>query len=116
MFEATPAIAMSPALPATPRVLAQAVGSGYVPCVYEDGRINRLPRKAKSTPAAALRYAERRLYFSQLRTNEARRRLAAISDPFWLRLVAGMNLQPKIVHTPVNRERTAFQGWGNERP
>jgi hypothetical protein len=50
----------------------------------------------------------------RLRTNEARRRLAAISAPFWLRVVACMNLKPKAVHTPVNRERTAFGGWGNE--
>jgi hypothetical protein len=113
MFEAPPAIAMSPALPATPRVLAQSVGSGFVPVIYHPGnRLERLPRNAKTTPEAALRYAERRLYFSQLRTNEARRRLAAVSDPFWLRLVAGMNLKPKLFHTPVNRDRTAFQGWG----
>jgi hypothetical protein len=112
MSEAINALTTSPSLPATPRVLAQSVGTGFVPCVYENGQIKRLPRKAKPTPEAALRYAERRLYFSQLRTNEARRRLAAVSDPFWLRLVAGMSLQPKPVHTPVNRERTGFDGWG----
>jgi hypothetical protein len=92
-------------------VLAQSVGSGYVPCICEAGNVQRLIRKAKSTPEAALRYAERRLYFSQLRTNEARRRLAAISDPFWLRLVSGMGLSPMVVHQPVNRDRTAFDGW-----
>jgi hypothetical protein len=113
MSQAIDAITASPALPATPRVLAQSVGSGFVPCIYLAGRIERLPRKATSTPEAALRYAERRLCFSQLRTNEARRRLAAISDPFWLRLVADMNPKPMIAHRPVNRERTAFQGWGN---
>ena len=111
MSQAVDSHTTSLSLPATPRVLAQSVGSGFVPCIYEDGRINRLVRKAKTTPEAALRYAERRLYFSQLRTNEARRRLAAVSDPFWLRLVAGMNLQPMVVYTLVNRDRTAFQGW-----
>jgi hypothetical protein len=37
-------------LPATPKVLAQSVGTAFVPCVYENGRIRRLPRKAKTTP------------------------------------------------------------------
>jgi hypothetical protein len=113
MLQADSCLTTPCALPATPRVLAQSVGTGFVPCIYRDGRVERLIRKAKTTPEAALHYAERRLYFSQLRTNEARRRLAAASDPFWLRLVAGMSLQPKPVHTPVNRERTAFQGWGS---
>jgi hypothetical protein len=113
MSQAIDSLIASPTLPASPRVLAQSCGTGFVPCIYENGRIKRLPRKAKSSPEAALRYAERRLYFAQLRTNEARRRLARISDPFWVRLVAGMNLQPMTVHRPVNRDRTAFQGWGN---
>jgi hypothetical protein len=43
-------------LPASPRVLAQSVGSGFVPCIYTAGRIERLVRKAKTTPEAALRY------------------------------------------------------------
>jgi uncharacterized protein YjiS (DUF1127 family) len=111
MIKADEGLTAPLSLPATPRVLAQSVGSGFVPCVYEDGRIERLVRKAKATPEAALRYAERRLYFSQLRTNEARRRLAAISDPFWLRLLADMGLRQKAVHTSVNRDRTGFDGW-----
>ena len=98
-------------LPATPRVLAQSVGSGYVPCIYEAGGIKRLIRKAKSTPEAALRYAERVIWYRQIRTAEAKRKLAAISDERWLRIMADMRLQPMIAHQPVNRERSAFDGW-----
>jgi uncharacterized protein YjiS (DUF1127 family) len=112
MSQAIDALTTSLPLPATPRVLAQSVGSGYVPCIYDAGQIKRLPRKAKTTPEAALRYAERRVYFAQLRTNEARRHLARISDPFWFRLVADIGAKQKLFHTPVNRERTGFDGWG----
>jgi hypothetical protein len=99
-------------LPASPRVLAQSVGTGFVPCIYCGGTVQRLVRKAKSTPEEALRYAERRLYFSKLRTNEARRRLAVVSDPFWLRLIADMGLSQMAMHKPVNMDRTGYQGWG----
>jgi hypothetical protein len=44
--------------------------------------------------------------------DEKHRRLAAISDPWWVEVVASMNLRPKLVHTPVNRDRTGFDGWG----
>jgi hypothetical protein len=111
MSQAIDAIAMSPALPASPRVLAQSVGSGFVPCIYENGHIKRLLRKAKSSPEAALRYAERRLYFGQLRTNEARRRLARISDPFWVRLTLELSTKQRLVHQPVNRDRDSFKPW-----
>ncbi len=111
MSQAINGLTTSLPLPQTPRVLAQSCGTGFVPCIYENGHIKRLIRKAKSSPEAALRYAERRLHFSQLRTNEARRHLARISDPFWLRLVTEMGSPTKLVQTPVNRDRTAFQGW-----
>jgi hypothetical protein len=76
------------------------------------GRIDHLVGKAKSTPEEALRYAERRLSFSKLRTNEARQRLVAVSHPSWLRVVADMGLQPMALHKPVNRDRTGYEGWG----
>jgi hypothetical protein len=46
--------------------------------------------------------------------NERRRRLEAISDPFWVEAVAAelnRHATPKLVHSPVNRDRTAFDGW-----
>jgi hypothetical protein len=87
----------------------------HVPAIFGgDGPPQIYWRKAKTTPEAALDYARRVFHFRQLRTNEAKRRLAAISDPFWLEIVAGMNLKPMTVHRPVNRERTGYQGWGNE--
>jgi hypothetical protein len=48
MSQAVDAITVSPALPASPRVLAQSVGSGFVPCIYESGRIKRIPPKSQS--------------------------------------------------------------------
>ena len=55
------------------------------------------------------------MWWRRIRTNKARRHLAALSDPWWLEVVAEMNVtaKPKLVHTPVNRERTGFDGWGN---
>lgn len=52
---------------------------------------------------------------SPLAAAERRRRLEAISDPWWVEVVAEMNrhTKPKLFHTPVNRDRTGFQGWGN---
>jgi hypothetical protein len=79
----------------------------------EYDRVVPYPRKAKSTADAALRWAQRRIYFEQLRTNEARRRLAAISGSHWMGIVASMDLRPLTWHRPVNRDRTVFQGWGN---
>lgn len=114
MIQAESAFTAPLSLPASPRPLCQSSGSGFVPCLYENGRIRRFPRKTRSTPEAALRYAERRLHFSQLRTNEARRRLSAISDPFWIRLVAGMGLKQQMVHTPINREASSYiNPWGH---
>jgi hypothetical protein len=43
--------------------------------------------------------------------DEKRLRLAAISDPWWVEVVASMNLKPRAVHMPVNRERTGSDGW-----
>lgn len=107
-------------LPTTPRAIASMVAVNcYVPVIYnpdrspESARFERLPRKAKPSPDEALRYAQRVIYFRILRTNEARRRLAAISDTWWLEVVAGMYPRQLVVHRPVNRDRTEFQGWGN---
>jgi hypothetical protein len=90
LSQATDSLSPSPALPASPRAIAQSVGSGFMPVIYRpDGkteaqRFERLPHKTKLTPEAALRHAERVIYFSQLRTNEAKRRFAATSDPWWV--------------------------------
>lgn len=48
--------------------------------------------------------------------SERRRRLEAISSPWWVELTAAVNktAKAKLVHTPVNRDRTGYQGWGNE--
>jgi hypothetical protein len=98
-----------------PRVLAQSCGAWFVPCIFHSatGLLERFPRKARPDVKSALRYAERRVHFAALRTNEARRHLSAISDPWWVGVVAAMSVGTKIVHTPVNRDRTGFQGWGN---
>jgi hypothetical protein len=108
----------SPALPTTPRAIAQSVGSGFVPTIYhpegksEATRFERLLRKAKATPEAALRHAERVIHFRMIRTNEAKRRLAAISDPWWVEVVASLAPKPfAIPSARVNRDRTGFDGW-----
>jgi hypothetical protein len=99
--------------PTTVPVAWQVRSDVFVPAIFDpDDGPELYWRKAKPTPEAALRYAERVLHFRKLRTNEARRHLAAISDPWWLEVVAGMNLKPMLVHQPVNRERTGFDGWG----
>jgi hypothetical protein len=88
------------------------IGRAFVPIIIlEDGVFQRFPRKVKTTAVEAIEYARRVIAFRRIRTNEAKRRLAAISDPWWVEVVADMNLRPKIVHTPVNRDRTAFDGW-----
>jgi hypothetical protein len=96
-----------------PIPVASRVGRGYVPVIFHpDHGPERYPRKAKTTLAEAIEYARRVIAFRRIGTNEAKRRLGAISDPFWLEIVASMNIKPKVVHTPVNRDRTAFDGWG----
>jgi hypothetical protein len=95
-----------------PTPVACRVGNGFVPVIYHPDRgPERLPRKAKATPDEAIAYAARVIWYRQIRTNEARRRLAAISDPWWLEVVASLNLKPMAVHTPVNRDRTSFDAW-----
>ena len=93
------------------------VGSGFVPVVYHPSRdtpylrMERLPRKAKSNPDEALAYAARVIWYRQMRAAEKRRRLEAISHPWWVEVVASLNLKPMTVHTPVNRDRTSFDAW-----
>ena len=88
------------------------VGNAFVPVIFHPDRgPERLPRKAKATPDEALTYAARVIWYRQIRTNEARRRLAAISDPWWVEVVASLNLKPTTVHTPVNRDRSSFDAW-----
>jgi hypothetical protein len=81
----------SPALPASPRPLAQSIGSGFVPVIYhpernaEYTRFERIRglRKAKATPAEALAYAERALHYRTIRANEKRRHIEAIEHPHY---------------------------------
>jgi len=95
-----------------PMPVASRVGNGFVPVIFHPDRgPERLPRKAKATPDEAITYAARVIWYRQIRTNEARRRLAAISDPWWLEVVASLNLKPMAVHTPVNRDCTSFDAW-----
>jgi hypothetical protein len=84
---------------------------GWVPVIHGP-QTEVFSRKIKPTAAKAIDYARRTIAYRRLRTNEAKRRLAAISDPWWVEVVAEMSLKPKLVHTQVNRDRTAFQGWG----
>jgi hypothetical protein len=87
----------------------------HAPAIFHIDRGPELfPRKTKTTPEAALEYARRVMWWRKIRTDEAKRRLGAISDPWWVEVVAGMNqtARPMLVHRPVNRERTAYQGWG----
>lgn len=109
----------SPELPTTPRPIARQIApNAFIPVIYRPSnrteweRFQPYPRKAKTTADAALRYAQRRIYFEQLRTNEARRRLAAISGSHWLGVVASMDLRPLTWHRKVNRDRTGYDGWG----
>ena len=95
-----------------PMPVACRVGNGFVPVIFHPDRgPERLPRKAKATPDEAIAYAARVIWYRKIRTNEARRRLAAISDPWWVEVVASLNLKPMTVHTPVNRDRTSFDAW-----
>src|SRR5258707_5737093 len=95
-----------------PMPVACRVGSGFVPVIFHPDRgPERHPRKAKANPDEAIAYAARVLRYRQIRTNETRRRLAAISDPWWVEVVASLNLKPMTVHTPVNRDRTSFDAW-----
>src|SRR5258706_14371265 len=92
-----------------PMPVACRVGNAFVPVIYHRDRgPERLPRKAKATPDEAIAYAARVIWYRQIRTNEARRRLAAISDPWWLEVGASPNLKPGGAHYPVKRDRTSF--------
>jgi hypothetical protein len=84
--------------------------AGWVPVIHGP-EVEVFRRKVKPNAAAAIAYARRTIAYRRLRTNAAKRRLAAISDPWWVEVVAEMSLKPKLFHSPVNRERTAFQGW-----
>src|SRR5258708_13374129 len=95
-----------------PMPVACRVGNGFVPVIFHPDRgPERLPRKAKATPDEALAYAARVLWYRQMRAAEKRRRLEAISHPWWVEVVASLNLKPMTVHTPVNRARTSFDAW-----
>jgi hypothetical protein len=103
---------MDPLILTGPTPVACRVGNGFVPVIYHPDRgPDRHPRKAKATAQEAIAYAARVLWYRQIRTNEARRRLAAISDPWWVEVVASLNLKPMAVHTPVNPDRTSFDAW-----
>jgi hypothetical protein len=41
----------------------------------------------------------------QFRFIQNRQRPSLVVDPWWVEVVAGMNLKPKLVHTPVSYER-----------
>ena len=100
-----------------PMPVACRVGNAFVPAIFhpdrgpEYVRWDRYPRKAKSNPDEALAYAARVLWHRQMRAAEKRRRLEAISHPWWVEVVASLNLKPMTVHTPVNRDRTSFDAW-----
>lgn len=51
---------------------------------------------------------------TDLAAAERRRKLEALSGPWWVEALARINrtAKPKLVHTPCNRERTGFDGWG----
>jgi hypothetical protein len=83
---------------------------GWVPVIHGP-EIEIFRRKVKPTAHQAIDYARRTIAYRRIRTNEAKRHLAAISDPWWVEAVASMNLQPMIAHRPCNRDRTAFDGW-----
>src|SRR5258708_33984551 len=111
----TPAALFPP--PAYQQPLVLQVGSGFVPAIYHPSRetphlrMERLWRKAKSNPDEALAYAARVLWYRQMRAAEKRRRLEAISHPWWVEVGASLNLKPMTVHTPVNGDRTSFAAW-----
>jgi hypothetical protein len=86
--------------------------TGWIPVIHRHPESEVFGRKVKPTAAAAIDYARRTIAYRKLRTNEAKRRLAALSDPWWVETVASMNLQPLVAHQSVNRDRTGFQGWG----
>src|SRR5258706_6367322 len=95
-----------------PTPVACCVGNGFVPVIFHPDRgPERLPRKAKATPDEAIAYAARVIWYRQIRTNEARRRLAAISDPWWLEVVASLNLKPMAGYNPIKPELTSVHAW-----
>jgi hypothetical protein len=86
----------------------------YVPAIFHpDQGPEMFWRRCKPTIMEAMEHARRVMWWRRIRTNEAKRHLAAVSDPWWVEVVASMNLKPKLFHTPVNRERCGWQGWGN---
>ncbi len=112
---ATTPAAPSPQLRMWPFVIQ--VGSGFVPFIHHPERptpwlrVERFPRKAKATAGEALQYAQRVVWYRQMRAAEKRRRLEVTVHPWWVEVVASLNLKPMTVHTPVNRDRTSFDAW-----
>jgi hypothetical protein len=76
-----------PALPASPRPLAQSIGSGFMPVIYhpertaEYLRFERIIRKAKATPDEALTYAGRVIWYRERQAADKRRHLEALQHP-----------------------------------
>jgi hypothetical protein len=106
---------MSARLPSTgPIPVAERAGRGFIPVLFHPTcGAERYPRKAKLNADEAIAYARRVIAFRKIRTNEAKRRLAAISDPWWVEVVASMNVKPPLANVQgrVNRDRTGFEGW-----
>jgi hypothetical protein len=66
------------------------VGSGFVPFIHHPERptpwlrVERFPRKAKATAGEALHYAQRVVWYRQMRAAEKRRRLEATVHPRYI--------------------------------
>jgi hypothetical protein len=66
------------------------VGSGFVPFIHHPERptpwlrVERFPRKAKATAGEALQYAQRVVWYRQMRAAEKRRRLEATVHPRYI--------------------------------
>jgi len=81
---------LSPALPTSPRPLAQKLGTGFVPAIYhperatEYLRFERFVRKTKISAQDALEYATRALWYRQTRAAAKLRKIEIISDPKYL--------------------------------
>ncbi len=65
-----------------PTPVAQRIGKGFIPVVYDPDRgPQRYPRKAKATLAEAIEYARRTIHYRRVRANEKGRRIEALEHP-----------------------------------
>jgi hypothetical protein len=89
MTQAAASSITTSALPARSEPTVCRVTHGFIPAIFHPDRaaeylrLERFPRKAKRTAAEALAYATRALWYRERRAADKRRRLEAITHPWW---------------------------------